>query len=333
MTSELARAASRRSRRCRQASCRRRSGSGSRPGPAARARPWRRATIRSTFTRLVVGRDHHPDARAPWARERSGPAARALSHSGFAGHPAGRRGIMGAGTADGRRSCHGTSCALVTLARRARTSCARAAASSATTVAGARSRLPDLAVLALIAGIVVGSGGGPSAIPGRGPRTPATSARSRRSGARVRGRSRPGAADENAAITRTLAYTPFVRIAGDQHRELALTFDDGPGPVHAAVLLGAAADAHAGDVLRGRGARAVLPRLDHRDRVDGGPDRRSHAAARADVRALAPAISVRRSSRTRVDRPVRRAVPAAVPPAVRDVERRRRWRCCASTGC
>jgi peptidoglycan/xylan/chitin deacetylase (PgdA/CDA1 family) len=36
--------------------------------------------------------------------------------------------------------------------------------------------------------------------------------------------------DENAAITRTLAYTPYVRVAGTQHREIALTFDDGPGP-------------------------------------------------------------------------------------------------------
>jgi peptidoglycan/xylan/chitin deacetylase (PgdA/CDA1 family) len=35
---------------------------------------------------------------------------------------------------------------------------------------------------------------------------------------------------ENAAITRTLSYTPFVRAAGSQHREIALTFDDGPGP-------------------------------------------------------------------------------------------------------
>jgi peptidoglycan-N-acetylglucosamine deacetylase len=37
-------------------------------------------------------------------------------------------------------------------------------------------------------------------------------------------------AAENAAINRTLAYTPYVRVAGSQHRELALTFDDGPGP-------------------------------------------------------------------------------------------------------
>jgi peptidoglycan-N-acetylglucosamine deacetylase len=37
-------------------------------------------------------------------------------------------------------------------------------------------------------------------------------------------------ADENAAINKTLAYTPAVMRAGTQHRELALTFDDGPGP-------------------------------------------------------------------------------------------------------
>ena len=37
-------------------------------------------------------------------------------------------------------------------------------------------------------------------------------------------------AAENAAIDRTLAYTPAIRVAGAQHREVALTFDDGPGP-------------------------------------------------------------------------------------------------------
>jgi peptidoglycan/xylan/chitin deacetylase (PgdA/CDA1 family) len=37
-------------------------------------------------------------------------------------------------------------------------------------------------------------------------------------------------ASENAAIDRTLAYTPVIRVAGSQHREIALTFDDGPGP-------------------------------------------------------------------------------------------------------
>jgi peptidoglycan-N-acetylglucosamine deacetylase len=37
-------------------------------------------------------------------------------------------------------------------------------------------------------------------------------------------------AAENAGIDRTLAYTPYIRVAGAQHREMALTFDDGPGP-------------------------------------------------------------------------------------------------------
>jgi peptidoglycan/xylan/chitin deacetylase (PgdA/CDA1 family) len=41
---------------------------------------------------------------------------------------------------------------------------------------------------------------------------------------------------ENAAIDRTLAYTPYVRVAGSQHREIALTFDDGPGPYTPEVL-------------------------------------------------------------------------------------------------
>jgi peptidoglycan/xylan/chitin deacetylase (PgdA/CDA1 family) len=35
---------------------------------------------------------------------------------------------------------------------------------------------------------------------------------------------------ENDAINDTLRYTPYVRVAGSQHREVALTFDDGPGP-------------------------------------------------------------------------------------------------------
>ena len=44
------------------------------------------------------------------------------------------------------------------------------------------------------------------------------------------------AAAESDAIDRTLAITPFVRVAGRQHREIALTFDDGPGPYTPAVL-------------------------------------------------------------------------------------------------
>jgi chitin deacetylase len=33
-----------------------------------------------------------------------------------------------------------------------------------------------------------------------------------------------------------MAYTPYVRIAGRQHREIALTFDDGPGPYTPEIL-------------------------------------------------------------------------------------------------
>ena len=43
-------------------------------------------------------------------------------------------------------------------------------------------------------------------------------------------------AAENAAINHTLTYTPYVKIAGAQHRQLALTFDDGPGPYTPEVL-------------------------------------------------------------------------------------------------
>jgi peptidoglycan-N-acetylglucosamine deacetylase len=43
-------------------------------------------------------------------------------------------------------------------------------------------------------------------------------------------------AAENAAVDRTLAYTPYVRVAGTQHREVALTFDDGPGPYTPEIL-------------------------------------------------------------------------------------------------
>ncbi len=43
-------------------------------------------------------------------------------------------------------------------------------------------------------------------------------------------------AAENGAIDHTLAVTPYVRFAGSQHREMALTFDDGPGPYSPRVI-------------------------------------------------------------------------------------------------
>ncbi len=94
-----------------------------------------------------------------------------------------------------------------------------------------------IAALALVAGTLIRTGGGAAAhraapyaargyfgriaaLGGQGPGSLAASQR----------------AAENAAINRTLAYTPYVRIAGAQHRELALTFDDGPGPYTPDVL-------------------------------------------------------------------------------------------------
>ncbi len=41
---------------------------------------------------------------------------------------------------------------------------------------------------------------------------------------------------EDAAIDRVLSYTPFVLRGGSQQREIALTFDDGPGPYSLALL-------------------------------------------------------------------------------------------------
>lgn len=41
---------------------------------------------------------------------------------------------------------------------------------------------------------------------------------------------------EGRAINRVLAYTPFVRAGGRRRREVALTFDDGPGPYTPAVI-------------------------------------------------------------------------------------------------
>lgn len=53
---------------------------------------------------------------------------------------------------------------------------------------------------------------------------------------------------EQAAVARALRRTPFVRVAGDQTRSVALTFDDGPGPFTQRIL----------DTLRRGGAKATF---------------------------------------------------------------------------
>lgn len=90
------------------------------------------------------------------------------------------------------------------------------------------------AALAFLLGIVVGAGGG------GGDREAAPDAGAGRVGWEGHLRALAGVgrasldfgqrAQESAAIDRALALTPFVRMAGRQHRLVALTFDDGPGP-------------------------------------------------------------------------------------------------------
>jgi peptidoglycan/xylan/chitin deacetylase (PgdA/CDA1 family) len=99
-----------------------------------------------------------------------------------------------------------------------------------------------VAILVLIGlallGVLLLAGGGPTA------RLAATAPVGQGLFARIRALAGSGAgslaaretAAENAAINRTLAFTPYVRLAGSQHREIALTFDDGPGPYTPEVL-------------------------------------------------------------------------------------------------
>jgi peptidoglycan-N-acetylglucosamine deacetylase len=96
--------------------------------------------------------------------------------------------------------------------------------------------LATMAALALIAGIAAGSGGSSRHPRGLAARTGYFGALATLGGTGAGSFAAREAAEENAAITSTLAYTPFVRIAGDQHREIALTFDDGPGPYTPEVL-------------------------------------------------------------------------------------------------
>jgi peptidoglycan/xylan/chitin deacetylase (PgdA/CDA1 family) len=92
--------------------------------------------------------------------------------------------------------------------------------------------LAVVAAVALVLGVITGAGSGNS------PTVQRAAAHSSGYFARIQTLAGNGGGSfaaaqrtaEDAAITRTLAYTPFVRVAGSQHREIALTFDDGPGP-------------------------------------------------------------------------------------------------------
>jgi peptidoglycan/xylan/chitin deacetylase (PgdA/CDA1 family) len=114
-----------------------------------------------------------------------------------------------------------------------------------------RAGLAVIAGIALLVGIIAGasSGGG-----GGGKAAAATKPPgwyTRVSGLGGKGSGSLSAKEqrlEDAAVDRTLATVPFVQIAGSQHREMALTFDDGPGPFTSQVL----------DVLRRTRTRATF---------------------------------------------------------------------------
>jgi peptidoglycan-N-acetylglucosamine deacetylase len=93
------------------------------------------------------------------------------------------------------------------------------------------------AALGLIGGLVAGSGSGSAGhAHARVIQTGYFGALAALGGAGSRSFAADQATAENAAINRTLSYTPYVRRAGSQHREIALTFDDGPGPYTPEVL-------------------------------------------------------------------------------------------------
>jgi peptidoglycan/xylan/chitin deacetylase (PgdA/CDA1 family) len=100
-----------------------------------------------------------------------------------------------------------------------------------------RRALALLAFLALIIGVAVGAGSGTTTrrLVAQGP--PGYFQRL----ARLAGNGTASMAvaeqtDEGRAIDHTLGYTPYVRVAGAQHREIALTFDDGPGPYTSQII-------------------------------------------------------------------------------------------------
>jgi peptidoglycan-N-acetylglucosamine deacetylase len=96
--------------------------------------------------------------------------------------------------------------------------------------------LSILAALSLVAGLSVGASGGNTIHQGVPAPTGYFARIKTLSGTGPGSFSSTERAAESGAINRTLSYTPFVRLAGKQHRELALTFDDGPGPYTPQIL-------------------------------------------------------------------------------------------------
>jgi peptidoglycan-N-acetylglucosamine deacetylase len=97
-------------------------------------------------------------------------------------------------------------------------------------------RRRGVAALILVAALVAIVG----ALSGSQRQASTSGSRSRAGAPRVTGAPsgppQPPEADLNKAVTGVLAYTPFVREGGGSGRDIALTFDDGPGPYTGGVL-------------------------------------------------------------------------------------------------
>jgi peptidoglycan-N-acetylglucosamine deacetylase len=88
-----------------------------------------------------------------------------------------------------------------------------------------------LAALALLCGLALGAGGGAGAgIPTLQAATAAPALGPDMAASRADRRARRQRARERQAVARTLTRTPFIARGGTRLREIALTFDDGPGP-------------------------------------------------------------------------------------------------------
>jgi peptidoglycan-N-acetylglucosamine deacetylase len=100
-------------------------------------------------------------------------------------------------------------------------------------LARVRRRRTGAAALLVVLGVVLAV-----ALSGSSHRTPKSSASSSTARAEATGPVTPRdpEVEGNAAVSRVLAYTPFVREGAGRVRDIALTFDDGPGPYTPEVL-------------------------------------------------------------------------------------------------
>src|ERR1700676_299459 len=88
--------------------------------------------------------------------------------------------------------------------------------------------LAAFALVVIVAAITAGHRGSTSATPGRTGARPANTPP-------VTPPAQPPV-DQNKVVASVLAYTPFVRAGGNRGHDIALTFDDGPGPYTPGVL-------------------------------------------------------------------------------------------------